>query len=138
MMMKEKFVAFKASWTKTWKIYENDGKGYFTDSEGNGFSYQKIQSNGRFILGNTEEAVRKEIKTKEFRSTYPELDGNEGNVTCPGCGYRFDLLGYWDENDGFYCPGINEDWSKKINCLCGVSFVASVKKVTVEMEVKII
>lgn len=139
----KQFIAFAHSYGKDQGIYHiyewnEDSKWWFIKGTTQGFKVETVEANpSAFLYGDSEEELLKVIEEKYFIKKYGFKDKPlpEYDVECPRCGWKFGL-DYMDYNDGYYTPGINEDHTTIINCICGAKLYAKVEEVIVKCSVK--
>ncbi len=121
-----KFIAFFDDKTGRFETYEFDGKGFYTNlATNNGFDVETVKKYGpRFLHSNTAKGIVEEVRKALHQREYGL--GDKGDCQCPKCGYWYSF-DYYDNNDGYYTPAIIENFSQKINCICGCKFEAKIE-----------
>jgi hypothetical protein len=120
-----KWEVYKLNADKTWYLLPDNNTGHQVATVEK-FSFQ-------FLIGDSEQEILTQIERKKHVQKYGL--GTEGDVACPNCGYKYSL-DYYDCNDGYYTPGIREDFSEIIPCICGTKFKANIKAVNVIWNVE--
>jgi hypothetical protein len=118
------FIAFQDSVFGLFNIYQFNGKDWFLRPEdpNAGFeldTFQKYSHN--FITGETQEEIASKVALAKHKLIWGNGKGTD--IYCP-CGFGYSLDPYTDE-------GLNENFSKKIPCICGRTLLA---KVNVEVS----
>jgi hypothetical protein len=118
-------------------IYKWDGEKYYLNIlDSNAcFPLKDVEKYPHaFLFADTLEEIRKEIEKKLHSLKYG--NGKEGECSCPVCGYKYNF-DYYDTNDGYYTAAIMQDFTQKVKCICGTTFMAKIK-VTVSFDTEIL
>ena len=121
------FIAFKNVYEKDLFIYKFDGKDWYLNEKdtNKGFEVKDfVVNNHCFLKGKSLEEINEEVRRAVYKEKYGQ--GKEGDCQCPNCGF-WHSFNYTDYNDGYYTPGINEDFSEERTCICGKEFEFKIK-----------